>query len=223
MATDPLPVQLDKLAGVLGTMGRSAASAIRNATDALLAGRLRLAEQVIVQDAEIDALGAQADAIATEVLVLLAPVAGDLRAVVAGLRSTGNLERMGDLARHVAEAVVRHDPEPVVPDEIRDQVAVMGRVAFNLAIKASEVVRTRNVVLALELVSDDDEMNEMHRQLMSILMGPSWPHGVAAAAEAALLARFYERFADNAVEVARETVYAVTAKPPEELAPLLED
>ncbi|HXV93149.1 MAG TPA: phosphate signaling complex protein PhoU [Pseudonocardia sp.] len=217
MAPPPLAAQLGTLAELLERMCVAVAAGMRDATAALVDRWPRLAEQVIARDAEVDALRAEVEHVASEALLFHAPVAGDLRAVVAAIRSAGDLERMGDLAQHVAEAVRRRAPQPAVPAEVCDAFAEMGRLAVGLARKAGEVVRTRNVVLAAELDGDDDEMDRLHRRMMSVLLHPSWPHGVPAAVDLALLARFYERFADHAVVVARETVYAVTGREPEEL------
>jgi phosphate transport system protein len=72
------------------------------------------------------------------------------------------------------------------------------------------VVRSRNVLMAVELEADDDAMDMLHRHMFTVLMDPSWPHGVPVAVDVTLLARYYERFADHAVMVANQTVYAVT-------------
>ena len=102
----------------------------------------------------------------------------------------------------------------MLPQEVRPDFAEMGRLGVQLALKAGEVVRSRNVLLAVELDADDDEMDLLHRRMFEVLMHPTWPHGVAAAVDVTLLARYYERFADHAVTVARETVYAVTGREP---------
>ena len=211
-------MQLDTLAEQLGRMSTAVAGAVRDATAALLDGRVRLAQLVIARDAEIDALAQQVEQLASEVMVLRAPVAGDLRTVVAALRAGDDIERMGDLARHIAETVCRRDPRPALPAEVKAEFASMGRVAVELALKTDQVVRTRNVLLAVEFDAEDDEMDRLHRQMFGVLMDHAWPHGVAAAVDTALLGRFYERFADHAVAVARQTVYAVTGQEPEELA-----
>jgi phosphate transport system protein len=93
----------------------------------------------------------------------------------------------------------------------------MGKVAVQLALKAAEVARTRNVILAAELDADDDAMDVLHHEMMEVLMNEHWPHGVRTAVDITLLARYYERFADHAVVVARETVYAVTGQEPDAL------
>jgi phosphate transport system protein len=217
MPPAPLPQQLAELSELLGRMCAAAAGALNTATVALLECRERLAVHVIRGDAEIDALRAQVEELAGDALLFHNPVAGDLRAVVAAIRAAGDLERMGDLALHVADVVRMRCPEPALPAEVRPAFAEMGRVAVQLAQKAAEVVRTRNVLLAAELDSDDDAMDVLHHEMLEVLMDERWPHGVRAAVDVTLLARYYERFADHAVVVARETVYAVTGKEPDAL------
>ena len=212
MASDPLPKQLAELAALLGEMATGAAAAMQHATAALLERRERLAHQVISGDAAIDALRARIEEIAAEAVLFHAPVAGDLRSVVAAIRAAGDLERMGDLALHVAK-VVRMGR--ALPTEVCADFAEMGRLAVAMARKAAEVASTRNVILAAELTADDDAMDRLHRHMFTVLVDPEWPHGVAAAVDLTLLAPYYERFADHAVLVARETVYAVTGQEPD--------
>ena len=193
-------------------MCTTVASALNRATSALLDGRERLAAQVVAGDAAVDAQRARVEEIATDALLFHAPVAGNLRQVVSAIRSAGDIERMGDLALHVAQAAQRGRP---LPPEVAGDFAEMGRVAVALALKAAEVARTRNVVLAVELDADDDAMDALHAHMFGVLMDPDWTHGVPTAVDITLLARYYERFADHAVAVARETVYAVTGQEPD--------
>ena len=217
MAPPPLPAQLEALTGLLGEMSNAATAAMRDSTAALVDNRSRLAERVIAGDPAIDALRAKVEETAAEALLFHAPVAGDLRSVVAAIRSAASLERMGDLALHVAEAVRRRAPRPAVPAEVVRGFADMGALAVALGHKAGEVVRSRNVLLAVELDADDEAMDRLHRWTFGVLLDPAWPHGIEAAVDVTLLARYYERFADQAVRVARETVYAVTGRTPQEL------
>jgi phosphate transport system protein len=206
--------KLDGLADELADMCDAAAAAMRKATDALLKADLRLAEQVISADSDIDEKRDHAQEDAFGLLALQAPVATDLRIVVAAIHASGDLERMGDLALHVAKAARRRHPEHVLPTEVEPYFAEMGRVAFSLATKAAEVIRSRDIERAHELESDDDAMDDLHRHMFTVMMGPNWTHGVAAAVDATLLARFYERYADHAVAVARRTIYVVTGQMP---------
>ncbi|MFC4948516.1 phosphate signaling complex protein PhoU [Pseudonocardia sp. GCM10023141] len=215
MPPAPLPQLLDELAELLGQMCTTVANALYRATAALLDNRERLAQQVIIGDVAVDALRARVEGIATDALLFHAPVAGDLRTVVSAIRSAGDIERMGDLALHVAQVVERGRR---LPPEVCGDFAEMGRLAVQLGRKAAEVARTRNVVMAVGLESDDDAMDVLHEHMFGVLMDDAWPHGVPTAVDVTLLARYYERFADHAVAVARETVYAVTGQTPEALA-----
>jgi phosphate transport system protein len=217
MPPAPLQQQLAELSELLGRMCTAAADALNRATAALLESRERLAVQVVTGDEAIDALRAQVESLACDALLFHNPVAGDLRAVVSAIRASGDIERMGDLALHVAEVVRMRSPKPTLPAEVQPAFAEMGKVAVQLALKAAEVAHTRNVILAAELDTDDDAMDVLHHEMMEVLMDEHWPHGVRAAVDITLLARYYERFADHAVVVARETVYAVTGQEPDAL------
>ncbi len=222
MAPPALPVLLDQLSDLLARMCTEAATNLRGATTGLVEGRTRLAEKVVSGDAAMLELRAEVENTAADALLFHAPVAGDLRRVVAAIRSSGDLERMGVLARHIAEAAVRREGR-AVPEFIRPSFAEMGRVGVALAHKAAEVVRTRNVLLAVELDRDDEAMDALHAQMFTALMEQTWSHGIAAAVDVTLVARYYERFADHAVLVATETATAVTGRRPHELADLLDD
>lgn len=215
MVPAPLPQQLVELRELLSRMCLVAAGSLQEATSALVECRERLAVRVINGSRELEVLRDQVEELATDALLFHAPVAGDLRAVVSTIRSAGDIDRMNRLALHVAEAVRRRAPEHTLPVEVRADFTEMGRVAVALARKAAEVVRSRNVVQAVELDADDDAMDVLHRRMFAVLMHPTWPHGVPSAVDVTLLARYYERFADHAVAVARETVYAVTGQEPD--------
>ena len=221
VAPPALPQLLDQLSDLLARMCTEAAASLRGATTGLLEGRLRLAEKIASGDSTMSGLQARVEDVATDALLFHAPVAGDLRQVVAAIRSSGDLERMGVLARHVAEAAVRRGAPCAVPDRVQPAFAEMGRVGVALAHKAAEVVRTRNVIMAIELGRDDEEMDALHARMFASLMDRSWPYGTAAAVDVTLLARYYERFADHAVMVATETATAVTGRRPHDLMELL--
>jgi phosphate transport system protein len=211
---DAYQEQLSALGDALADMCCQVASAMEHATRALLEADLQLAEQVIAEDLRIDDLRASAEEKAFGLLALQQPVATDLRVLIAGIHGAGDIERMGDLALHVARAARRRHPQPVLPDEVVPYFAEMGRIAVALARKAAEVIRSRDVEMAVALEDDDDAMDDLHRHMFSVLMDPSWTHGVGPAVDITLLARFYERYADHAVTVARRVVYVVTGRMP---------
>ena len=211
--------QLSGLIEELAAMCASVGTAMRKATDALLTADLTLAEEVISGDLRVDDQRNQVEEKAFALLALQAPVATDLRVVVSTIHAAGDVERMGDLALHVARAARRRHPASVVPEEIKPYFAEMGKVACELAHKAAEVIRQPSVSLARELESDDDAMDDLHRHMFTVLMGREWNHGVAAAVDVTLLARFYERYGDHAVAVARRMLYVVTGRMPTPGAP----
>lgn len=206
--------QLGKLTDELASMSRMAGTAMDSATTALLETDLSLAEQVIDEDLQIDEARSRAEEHAFGLLALQAPVAGDLRTVISTIHAAEDLERMGDLALHVAKTARRRHPQPVLAEEVRPYFADMGRVAGKLAERVHDVIRSQDLEAARGLEDDDDEMDDLHRHLFTMMMSPEWSHGVAAAVDVTLLGRFYERFADHAVAVARRVVFIVTGKMP---------
>ena len=210
--------QLAALGDALADMCLQVATAMELATRALLEADLQLAEKVIAEDLRIDDLRADAEEKAFGLLALQSPVATDLRVVISAIHGAGDIERMGDLALHVARAARRRHPHPVLPDEVRGYFAEMGTIAAALARKAADVIRTRDVETAATLEADDDAMDDLHRHIFSVLMAPGWSHGVGPAVDITLLGRFYERYADHAVTVARRVVYVVTGRMPGPLA-----
>ena len=119
---------------------------------------------------------------------------------------------MGALAIHVAKAARRRHPTAVIPAEIRPIFERMGRVGVHLADQARSILRDRDVDLARGLEVEDDLMDDLHKEMFAALLSPTWSHGVQAAVDISLLGRFYERFADHAVAVARRVVFLVTGE-----------
>jgi len=193
-------------------MSRFTSDSLRNATRALLDADLSLAEQVIASDVTLDQMRASAENVALELLALESPVARDLRVVVSAMWIVSDLQRMGQLAIHVAKAARRRHPAHVIPMDVRPIVERMGRVGVHLADEAGLVLRERDIDLARRLEVEDDLMDDLQRELFSALLAPTWRHGVPPAVDIALLSRFYERFADHAVAVARRVVFLVTGE-----------
>jgi phosphate transport system protein len=209
-------VELDRLAGNLAAMSLQVAEALELATKALLEVDLGLAEQVIGDDQKVDDARAECEEQAYALLALQAPVATDLRTVLATIHAAESLERMGDLALHVAKAARRRHPEPVLPEPVRPYFAEMGAVAVKLALQAEQLIKSRDVQAAKLLEAADDQVDDIHKHLFTVIMDRDWPYGVAAAVDVTLLGRFYERFADHAVEVARRVIFQVTGQFPED-------
>lgn len=209
---DQFQDELQGLSDLLVEMSRLVGSAISRATTAVLDGDLALAETVISADEQVDALQTELEERSLTLLALQQPVATDLRVVVTGLRMSADLERMGDLARHVAKVARMRHPNSAIPPELRATVLQMGQVAEQIVAKAGSVIALRDVHAAAELEVDDDAMDALHRELFSVLLDDHWPHGIETAVDVTLCGRYYERFADHAVSVARRVVYLVTGE-----------
>lgn len=206
--------ELERIGEQLVAMTNHVELAMSRATTALLDADYTLADWVIDSDPDIDALKQQVDDACFEVLVLQQPVATDLRVVVTALAIAADLERMGDLAAHVAKIAKMRFPESAVPPEARTTILSMGEAAQGIVAKAGSVIAGRDLERARELEADDDLVDRLHQDLFRMLLADSWPYGVDKAIDLTLLGRYYERFADHGVRVARQIVYIVTGVMP---------
>ncbi|MEU3493636.1 phosphate signaling complex protein PhoU [Kitasatospora cineracea] len=204
--------ELDSISDSLVEMARLVGSAMGRATTALLDADLALAESVIAADEKINDLHHDLENRAIDLLARQQPVATDLRIVVTSLRMSADLERCGDLARHVAKVARLRYPETAVPNDLHPIVLEMGQLAQRLVAKAGLVIATKDVDKALELEADDDAIDALHRELFSHLLDDRWHHGIETAVDVTLVGRYYERFADHAVSVAKRVVYLVTGE-----------
>ena len=207
-----LQQDLRSLTASVAEMCEQAGLAMERATGALLQADLELAEQVITGLQEISPKVAGIEDDAFKLLALQAPVAGDLRAVVSSLQNVADVQRMHALARHVAKMARRHHPDHAVPEDVNGYFAEMGRIAVDMGNDARDVVLSGDPSKAAELDDDDDSMDDLHRHLFTMLMDRDWKHSVAAAVDVTLLGRYYERFADHAVEIARRVIFQATGQ-----------
>lgn len=189
--------------------------AVRDATTALLDADLATAEKVISADSEIDSRHDALEAQCFSLLARQAPVAGELRTVVAALRMIADLARMGDLAAHVAKIARLRYPEHAVPEPLVANFTLMARVAEEMVVTAGRSLSERNAHDAGKLADSDEEMDELRRSQFRVILGDSWSHSVEAAVDVALLGRYYERIADHAVIMAARVIYVITGLLPE--------
>ena len=204
--------QLEDVTSQLIGMTRKAGDQIRAATTALLDADIQLADQTVAADADLNRDQLEVDARILELVATQAPVAGDLRTMLAAQGSSSDLERMGDLAVHVAKVARMRYPDIAVPEEFRTTFKDMGRTAEAMAAKAGSVLRLRDLDAAVELATDDDEMDRLHRSLFVVMFDEGWSRGVEVAVDVALLGRYYERFADHAVNIAANVRYMITGE-----------
>jgi phosphate transport system protein len=204
--------ELDSIGQTLIEMGNLVSTAVQLATTALLTADLKLAEQVISNDLRIDTMQHELDAKTLTLLARQQPVAGDLRTLITSLRMSADLERMGDLAHHIAKVARMRYPSAAVPAELVMTVQEMGDVLTRIIQKTTHVIETHDLESAVQLEKDDDEMDKLHRKLFLILLDDAWPHGIETAIDMTLLGRYYERCADHAVSVCRRVYFLVTGE-----------
>jgi len=201
---------LDAIGLSLVEMSQLANTAMVRATKAILEADLAIAEEVISEDERIDALHHDLDSRILNLMARQQPVAGDLRTLVASIRMSSDIERMGDLAHHVAKLARMRYPACAIPPELVFIIQAKGDVAQRIMTKTTGIITSRDTLAAVELEKDDDEMDKLHRKLFEILLDDNWAHGIETAIDMTLVGRYYERYADHAVSVARRVYFLVT-------------
>jgi phosphate transport system protein len=204
--------QLDDVLNELVAMTGGVRVALAQATHALLHADATAAEQVISGDLAIDEARERIEDESFEILARQAPVAGDLRMLVASLRMVADLERMGDLSVHVAKVARLRYPTKAVPEVLEPVIADMAATADEMIGAAADIVANRDVHAAQELEQADDEMDRLRRSMFRVLLSDDWSEGVEPAIDMALLGRYYERIGDHAVSMARRIVFLVTGQ-----------
>ena len=186
--------------------------AIEKATASLLTSDLALAEKVIEEDAQIDQIHHDLDERVIDLMARQQPVASDLRALVSAIRISADLERMGDLAHHLAKLARMRYPNSAVPAEFTDLIASMGAEASRITEKTNVVIEFRDTTRALEVEKDDDAMDQLQRKLIASLVDPNGTHNVETSIDMAFASRYYERFSDHAVSIAKRIYYIATGE-----------
>jgi phosphate transport system protein len=186
------------------------AVAIDNATRAFNESNVSLAEIVIDEDTKIDEAAIALDELAINILARQQPVARDLRIVVSALRISASLERMGDMAEHIAQLARYRFPDKVVPKSLRGTFAELGRLDVQIAHKLTELLRTEDVELAEEIRNDDDKIDALHLSVFDKVLGETWKGAAVDTVDSTLASRYHERFADHAVSIAKKVQYLAT-------------
>ncbi|WP_203902078.1 phosphate signaling complex protein PhoU [Virgisporangium aliadipatigenens] len=204
--------ELSMISRTLVTMSQVTRDQMRRATSALLEADQTDAEQVLAADAEVDAYYRIIEDRVYDTMARQAPVASDLRLVITTLHMAADLERMGKLAAHIARSALRRHPGSAVAEPLHGIFKEMGVVADTLATKITKAMSERDIVAAGQLDRDDDAMDDLHSRLFGVMFQKEWPAGVEAAVDAALLGRYFERYADHAVNVGKHVVFLVTGE-----------
>ncbi|MCH4250430.1 MAG: phosphate signaling complex protein PhoU [Microbacteriaceae bacterium] len=184
--------------------------AITKAVEAFNTSNLHLAEEVIGGDERIDDAAVDLDELSITILAKQQPVAKDLRTVVSALRMSASIERMGDLAGHIAQLARYRFPESAVPGELRAGFQRMGELVIDIARKVPILLQTEDDSVAREITAQDDEIDTLHQAVFDTVLAPSWKGSPADTVDVTLASRYHERFADHAVLIAQKVVYLET-------------
>ena len=201
---------LQNLGEQLIEITRLVSRAMERAYQAFEAADVQLADEGIAADAEIDRQQGELDEKAIELLALQGPVASDLRMIVGALRMSTSLERMGDLARHIAQLVRLRYPDLVSPPQLQPIYAQMAEHTVAIAERLATLLETRELHLVSEITALNDQINQLHASVFAAIAAEDWDASAATTADSTLTSRYFERFGDHGVSVARKVDYLVT-------------
>ena len=198
----------------LTEMSRLVEAAMSKATKSLLDADLALADEVIAGDDAIDELANKVENETMAILARYQTFAGDLRLLGGALKISGTLERMGDLASHVAKQAKLRHPNVSVPREFLETFSKMGDIANEVIRRSTKAIADGDIKQAADIARAESEMDALHRELFTKVLSDDWSHGVEAAIDITLLGRYYERFADHGEALARRVAYILTGEMP---------
>ena len=202
--------EMSELADDLASMARHVSAAIDSAGEALLTQNAELAQTVIAEDIALDAIEETVDERCVLLIAQQQPVGLDLRTIIASLRISAALERMGDLAQHIAEFARRAYPDSAIPESHLETITAMAAAAKKVASEIVELLENRDLNVAAGIVSDDDTLDELHATSYRLMLEEGYAATPQEILNIALLARYFERFGDHAVGISRRIVYLVT-------------
>ena len=202
--------QMQELSDTLVLQAKAAAKAMNGAAASLTDANLALAERVIDADHSIDMLERNIDDMGISLLARQAPVAGDLRTVVSALRLSATLERMGDLARHVAYVARGRFPQAVVKGEVQQLFEKMATKAAEVGNLVAKLVETQDLSIAAQIIAADDVLDDFHSRTFDYVLDDSLDLTRQEIVDIILLGRYLERFGDHGVSVAHRMRFLVT-------------
>jgi phosphate transport system protein len=202
--------EISQLRGLIAEMGGLAETAIADAIEALVRHDIDQAERVVANDPKLDALEGEVDRLAIRVIALRAPMADDLRDVVAALKISGLIERIGDYAKNIAKRVA--DMQRISKFEPLTLIPAMGDIAQSMVRDVLNAYGSRDPGLAVQVIERDEKVdnfyNSIFRNLVAHMMEN--PSTISSAAQLLFVARNLERIGDHATNVAEMVYYAAT-------------
>jgi phosphate transport system protein len=204
--------EISQLRGLIAEMGGLAEVAIRDAIDALVRHDHDKAHQIVAADARLDALEAEVDRLAVRIIALRAPMADDLRDVIAALKISGVVERIGDYAKNIAKRVDEMEGRAKI--EPLTLIPAMADLAQSMVRDVLNAYGSRDALLAVEVIKRDDKLdnfyNSLFRALVTYMMEN--PATISNAAQLLFVARNLERIGDHATNVAEMVYFAATGQ-----------
>jgi phosphate transport system protein len=207
---DVFQQELGEVQERLITLAKLVEVAITQATDAFNNSDIALAEQVIEADIHIDELAITLDELSIQILARQQPVARDLRTVVGALRMSSSLERMGDMADHIAQLARYRFPEKVIAKGLRGTFKKMGERDVEIVGKLVQLLETQDLAIIEEIRDLDDIIDGLHLTVFDKVLGETWKGNPVDTVDATLASRYHERFADHAVSIAKKVKYLAT-------------
>lgn len=204
--------ELAELKDDLVDIAQSVESAMSRAVEAFNKSDVQLAEEVIAQDHMIDDAVKELDEQSIAILARQSPVAGDLRQVISTLRISASLERMGDLASHMAQLARYRFPEKVAPKGIRPTFKEMGSLDIEMAGLVVKLLENPSEQTINQIRDLDDRVDELHVSVFETVLSEEFGSGTATVVDATLASRYLERFADHAVSISKKILYLMTGE-----------
>ena len=204
--------ELTQVGAQLVEISKLVSEAMGKAATSFQVADVDLAEDVIAADARIDCLQTSLDERAIDILALQGPVASDLRMIVGSLRMSASLERMGDLARHIAQLARLRFPSTVIPASMTETFNKMAQQDQLIADKLIELLESRDLEVARDILKANTTIDDLHLSVFKAIASPDWAESPATTVDVALASRYFERFADHGVSVARKVTYLVTGE-----------
>ena len=205
--------ELTELSDALVEVGELVQLAITDATAAFRETNIELAEDVLNLGGRIDEKCSKLDQTAIDILARQAPVARDLKLVVTALRISSSLERMGDLALHIANLARYRFPERAIPKGMKKIFLEMGALDVDIAGLLVQMLRDQHPALLTEIDELDDKIDALHVRVFEKVLSDGLAD-TASIVDATLASRYHERFGDHAVSIAKQIIELIPAEDP---------
>ncbi len=208
--------ELNLVRDTIVTLAANVTEAIPRATEALIDNNLEVAQEVIQKDEELDALSAQIEERSYALITLQQPMASDMRAIVTAMKINGEYERSGDLAVNICKGLRRSYGMTLTPT-LRGLITSMSEEAVRLTRLSVDAYVEGNVGLAAALPDIDDRLDDLQADFIQEIFHAheSKQLELQETVQLALIARYYERIGDHAVNIGERIVYMVTGEAPE--------